>query len=79
MQVSFYELMERHGGHKREPTPFQKAPQNFASKDQKKKVCERQLLGLLLYQDNAPAHTVLSVKQFLARKHITVLDHSIFA
>jgi len=28
-----------------------------------------------LHQDNAPAHNALSVKQFLANKNITVLQH----
>jgi len=28
-----------------------------------------------LHQDNAPAHNALSVKQFLANKNITVLEH----
>ena len=31
--------------------------------------------GWILHQDNAPAHNVLSVKQFLASKNITVLEH----
>ena len=30
---------------------------------------------LILHQDNAPAHDVLLVKQFLADKKIPVLDH----
>jgi len=29
----------------------------------------------ILHQDNAPAHNALSVKQFLATKNITVLEH----
>jgi hypothetical protein len=29
----------------------------------------------ILQQDNAPAHNAHSVKQFLANKHITVLEH----
>jgi len=29
----------------------------------------------ILHQDNAPAHNALSVKQFLANKNITVLEH----
>jgi hypothetical protein len=29
----------------------------------------------ILHQDNVPAHNSLSVKQFLANKNITVLDH----
>ena len=31
--------------------------------------------GWILDQDNAPAHNALSVKQFLANKNITVLEH----
>jgi len=31
--------------------------------------------GWILHQDNAPAHNALSVKQFLANKNITVLEH----
>jgi len=31
--------------------------------------------GWILHQDNAPAHNALSVKQFLANKSITVLEH----
>ena len=31
--------------------------------------------GWILHQDNAPAHNALSVKQFLATKNITVLEH----
>jgi histone-lysine N-methyltransferase SETMAR len=31
--------------------------------------------GFILHQDNAPAHTALSVKQFLAEKQIAVLQH----
>ena len=31
--------------------------------------------GFILHQDNAPAHSALSVKQFLAEKRITVLEH----
>jgi hypothetical protein len=30
----------------------------------------------ILHHDNAPAHAALPVKEFLARKHITVLEHS---
>ena len=30
---------------------------------------------LILHQDNAPAHNALSVKEFLANKNITVLEH----
>ena len=29
----------------------------------------------ILHQDNAPAHTALSVRAFLATKQITVLEH----
>ena len=31
--------------------------------------------GWILHQDNGPAHNALSVKQFLANKNITVLEH----
>jgi [histone H3]-lysine36 N-dimethyltransferase SETMAR len=31
--------------------------------------------GWILHQDNAPAHNALSVKQFLANKNITVMEH----
>jgi len=31
--------------------------------------------GSILHQDNAPAHIALSVKQFLANKNISVLEH----
>jgi transposase len=31
--------------------------------------------GFILHQDNVPAHTALSVKQFLAEKQIAVLEH----
>jgi histone-lysine N-methyltransferase SETMAR len=31
--------------------------------------------GFILHQDNAPSHSALSVKQFLAEKSITVLEH----
>lgn len=31
--------------------------------------------GFILHQDNAPAHSALSVKQFLAQKNITLLEH----
>jgi len=31
--------------------------------------------GWILHQDNVPAHNALSVKQFLANKNITVLEH----
>ena len=29
----------------------------------------------LLHQDNAPAHNALSIRQFLAERNVTVLDH----
>jgi len=32
-----------------------------------------------LHQDNAPAHNALSVKQFLANKNITVLEHPLYS
>uniref|UniRef100_A0A4W6F1X7 Tc1-like transposase DDE domain-containing protein n=1 Tax=Lates calcarifer TaxID=8187 RepID=A0A4W6F1X7_LATCA len=36
----------------------------------------KQVLELFIFhQDNVPAHTALSVKQFLAQKQVTVLDH----
>jgi transposase len=31
--------------------------------------------GWILYQENAPTHNTLSVKQFLANKNIAVLEH----
>ena len=31
--------------------------------------------SLILHHDNAPAHTALSLREFLATKHITVLEH----
>jgi hypothetical protein len=31
---------------------------------------------VILYHDNAPAHKVLSVKQFLAQKLITEMGHT---
>jgi histone-lysine N-methyltransferase SETMAR len=31
--------------------------------------------GWILHQDNEPAHNALSVKQFLANKNITVMEH----
>jgi transposase len=31
--------------------------------------------GWILHQDYAPAHNALSVKQFLANKNITVMEH----
>jgi len=31
--------------------------------------------GWILHQDNVTAHNALSVKQFLANKNITVLEH----
>jgi len=33
----------------------------------------------ILHHDNAPAHTALSVKDFLATKQITVLEHPAFS
>ena len=33
----------------------------------------------ILHHDNAPAHTALSVREFLATKQITVLDHSAYS
>jgi hypothetical protein len=33
------------------------------------------MIPKLLHQDNAPAYNTLSVKQFLANKNITVLEH----
>jgi len=47
------------------------------------KLCERVrrkrlelwINGWILHQDNAPAHNALSMKQFLANKNITVLEH----
>lgn len=33
-------------------------------------------IDFILNQDNAPAHSALSVKQFLTEKHIAVLEHS---
>jgi histone-lysine N-methyltransferase SETMAR len=35
--------------------------------------------GWILHQDNAPAHNALSVKQFLAEKNITVLEHPAYS
>ena len=29
----------------------------------------------LLHQDNAPAHNALSIRQFLAERNVTMLDH----
>ena len=29
----------------------------------------------ILHHDNAPAHTALSVREFLATKQVTVLEH----
>ena len=29
----------------------------------------------VLHHDNAPAHTALSIREFLAKKHISVLPH----
>ena len=33
----------------------------------------------ILHHDNAPAHTALSVKEFLATKQITVLEHAAYS
>ena len=33
----------------------------------------------ILHHDNAPAHTALSVREFLATKQITVLKHPAFS
>ena len=33
----------------------------------------------ILHQDNAPAHTALSVREFLATKQMTVLDHPVYS
>jgi len=33
----------------------------------------------ILHHDNAPAHTALSVREFLATKQITVLEHSAYS
>ena len=33
----------------------------------------------ILHHDNAPAHTVLSVREFLATKQITVLEHPAYS
>jgi len=33
----------------------------------------------ILHHDNAPAHTALSVMQFLATKQITVLEHPAYS
>jgi len=33
----------------------------------------------ILHHDNAPAHTALSVREFLATKQITVLDHPAYS
>jgi len=35
--------------------------------------------GWILHQDNAPTHNTLSVKQFLANKNITVLEHPLYS
>ena len=32
----------------------------------------------ILHHDNAPAHTALSVREFLASEQITVLEHCLF-
>jgi hypothetical protein len=37
-------------------------------------VCRRQQL-MILHHNNAPAHTSMSVREFLASKQITVLEH----
>lgn len=36
----------------------------------RRKILEMWINSFILYQDNAPVHTVLPVKQFLANKHI---------
>ena len=33
----------------------------------------------ILHHDNAPAHTTLSVREFLATKQITVLEHAAYS
>ena len=33
----------------------------------------------ILHQDNAPAHTALSARKFLATKQITVLEHPAYS
>ena len=33
----------------------------------------------ILHHDNAPAHTALSVREFLATKQITVLEHPAYS
>jgi len=33
----------------------------------------------ILHQDNAPAHTAMSVREFLATKQITVLEHPAYS
>jgi len=33
----------------------------------------------ILHHDNAPAHTALSVREFLAAKQITVLEHTAYS
>jgi len=33
----------------------------------------------ILHHDNAPAHTALSVREFLANKQITVLEHPAYS
>jgi histone-lysine N-methyltransferase SETMAR len=43
-----------------------------------RKVCAK-MISKLLQQDNAPAHNALSVKQFLANKNITVLEHPLYS
>jgi len=32
-----------------------------------------------MHQDNAPAHTTLSVREFLATKQMTVLEHTAYS
>ncbi|GFW22980.1 mariner Mos1 transposase [Trichonephila clavipes] len=52
--------------------PYQKVPNPRLKKFSLKRI--RELYGWLLHEDNASAHTALSVKQFLARKNITVME-----
>jgi len=35
--------------------------------------------SLILHHDNAPAHTALSVREFLATKQITVSEHPAYS
>jgi len=44
-----------------------KRPELFANK------------SCILHHDNAPAHTALSVREFLATKQITVLEHPVYS